>query len=75
MELTQADTLGEPEINFTPMVLPDTSPLSTSSGTEATYTLVMTDPDMPSGDEPAYREFRHWCVIPGSENMTRYMDG
>ncbi|KAF8625487.1 hypothetical protein AX15_005352 [Amanita polypyramis BW_CC] len=44
------------------MVLPDTSALSTSAGTEATYTLVMTDPDAPSRVEPLYREFRHWVI-------------
>ncbi|KAF8729232.1 hypothetical protein AX14_006310 [Amanita brunnescens Koide BX004] len=62
VELTEADTLDEPDINFTPMVLPDASALSTSAGTEATYTLVMTDPDAPSRDEPLYREFRHWVI-------------
>lgn len=26
------------------------------------YTLIMTDPDAPSRDEPKFREFKHWLV-------------
>ena len=33
------------------------------------YTLVLTDPDAPSADNPTFREFVHWVVvnIPGNE--------
>lgn len=35
---------------------------------DAYYTLVKTDPDAPSRENPSYREFCHWIVmnIPGS---------
>lgn len=33
------------------------------------YTLIMTDPDAPSHQDPKYREWRHWLVfnIPGQD--------
>ncbi|GAQ88849.1 hypothetical protein KFL_004640060 [Klebsormidium nitens] len=36
---------------------------------DAKYTLVVTDPDAPSPDDPKFAEFLHWIVanIPGSE--------
>ncbi|KAL0572054.1 hypothetical protein V5O48_009912 [Marasmius crinis-equi] len=62
-ELTREDTLDEPEINFTPMVVSDEAAGdSTTDGGETTYTLVMTDPDAPSRAEPKYRQFRHWVI-------------
>ncbi|PFH47277.1 hypothetical protein AMATHDRAFT_77273 [Amanita thiersii Skay4041] len=62
VELTQEDTVDEPDINFTPMILSDISAASQSADTEPTYTLVMTDPDAPSREEPLFREFRHWVI-------------
>ncbi|KIK51211.1 hypothetical protein GYMLUDRAFT_78303 [Collybiopsis luxurians FD-317 M1] len=62
-EFTREDTLEEPEINFTPMVASDKLVGdSTANSGEASYTLVMTDPDAISREEPIYREFRHWVV-------------
>ena len=31
-------------------------------GKDASYTLVMTDPDAPSRDDPKFGPFRHWVV-------------
>ncbi|KAG7090452.1 hypothetical protein E1B28_009568 [Marasmius oreades] len=62
-ELAREDTLDEPQINFTPMVMSDEAAGdSTSSEGETMYTLVMTDPDAPSRAEPKYRQFRHWVI-------------
>ncbi|KAG6808079.1 hypothetical protein H0H92_005454 [Tricholoma furcatifolium] len=52
--LTREDTLEEPDIFIS-------SALS-SEAAEAMYTLVMTDPDAPSGADPKYRQFRHWVI-------------
>jgi len=63
VELTREDTLDEPEVNFTPMVASDEfAGDSTSSDSETSYTLVMTDPDAPSRVNPTSKEFRHWVV-------------
>ncbi|KAG2367135.1 phosphatidylethanolamine-binding protein [Suillus spraguei] len=51
--LTKTDTADEPTVVFTPV--PDIND-------EATYTLVMTDPDAPSRENPKFREWRHWVV-------------
>jgi hypothetical protein len=51
--LTKTDTADEPTVMFTPV--PDVTD-------EATYTLVMTDPDAPSRANPKFREWRHWVV-------------
>ncbi|KAK7453370.1 hypothetical protein VKT23_011634 [Stygiomarasmius scandens] len=63
VELTREDTLDEPEVNFTPMVASDEfAGDSTSSDSETSYTLVMTDPDAPSRVNPTSKEFRHWVI-------------
>ncbi|KAG5640727.1 hypothetical protein DXG03_007420 [Asterophora parasitica] len=53
--LTREDTLEEPDIN---LVVPDVP----KAAQEATYTLVLTDPDAPSRSGPKYRQFRHWVI-------------
>ncbi|KAF8654632.1 hypothetical protein AX16_003513 [Volvariella volvacea WC 439] len=67
VELMREDTLDEPEINFTPLVVPSEAQ---DTSDEVTYTLVMTDPDAPSRAEPKYRQFRHW-VITGLKSPAR----
>jgi phosphatidylethanolamine-binding protein len=57
-EVPREDTIGEPEISFTPMVSPD----ERSRRGEVTYTMVITDPDAPSRADPKFGEFRHWLV-------------
>jgi hypothetical protein len=64
--LLMEDTLDEPEIVITPMNLPFANADSTGEGDdfakEVSYTLVMTDPDAPSAENPKYRQYRHWVV-------------
>jgi phosphatidylethanolamine-binding protein len=50
-------TLEEPEI-----VLPEVQPQHAHVTDETAYTLVMTDPDVPSRQEPTGAQFRHWIV-------------
>ncbi|XP_058056177.1 protein D3-like [Anopheles bellator] len=40
-----------------------------NSNERALYTLIMTDPDVPSRDDPRFREYIHWAVgnIPGND--------
>lgn len=59
--VTKEETADEPEVTITPMLGPnpnDIAPVDES----ARYTLVLTDPDAPSGAEPIYRQFRHWVI-------------
>lgn len=64
--LLREDTLDEPDIVITPMNLPFANADSTGEGDdfakEVSYTLVMTDPDAPSAEDPKYRQSRHWLV-------------
>ncbi|KAA1479223.1 PEBP-like protein [Dentipellis sp. KUC8613] len=61
--LTPAETSDEPAISLVPMTIPTEQAWSTgSSDKEASYTLVMLDPDAPTRAEPMYRSFRHWVV-------------
>ncbi|KAG0696767.1 phosphatidylethanolamine-binding protein [Suillus ampliporus] len=53
--LTKMDTADEPTIAFTPMQVPDVTD-------EPTFTLVMTDPDAPSRENPKFSQWRHWVV-------------
>lgn len=58
-ELTRADTMDEPSISFAPIAVPGASGNAVA---EATYTVVMTDPDAPSRADPKYGEVKHWIV-------------
>lgn len=49
-EVPREETLGQPEIVFT------------AADPTKTYTVVMTDPDVPSRADPKLGEFRHWLV-------------
>ncbi|TFK64213.1 PEBP-like protein [Pluteus cervinus] len=87
-ELAREDTLEEPIINFSPTVIAIESPICTeppasvlagSFSEEATFTLVMADPDAPSRSDPKYRQFRHWVItglkypplsLEGATNLT-----
>lgn len=64
--LLMEDTFEEPDIVISPMNLPLANADSTGEGEdfakEVSYTLVMTDPDSPSVEDPKYRQFRHWLV-------------
>ncbi|KAH6903071.1 phosphatidylethanolamine-binding protein [Coprinopsis sp. MPI-PUGE-AT-0042] len=54
-QVPRDDTLDEPDVKITPLALP-------SEGMNATYTLVMTDPDAPSRADPKFGQWRHWVV-------------
>lgn len=62
--LNVEDTADEPDIRFTPMVVPDTQGnlQAGNDAADASYTLVFTDPDAPTRAEPIYRQFRHWVI-------------
>ncbi|KAG2032656.1 phosphatidylethanolamine-binding protein [Suillus americanus] len=65
--LTKTDTTDEPTVLFTPVL---------NVTGEPTYTLVMTDPDAPSRENPKFREWRHWVVtgVKASPTSTVEMD-
>jgi len=46
-------TVKQPKIKIHPLFAPEG---------DFTYTLVVTDPDAPSREDPKFREFRHWVV-------------
>ncbi|KJA26526.1 hypothetical protein HYPSUDRAFT_75342 [Hypholoma sublateritium FD-334 SS-4] len=54
-EIERDLTDPEPEIKLSPMALPKE---------DASYTLVMTDPDAPTRSNPKFGQWRHW-VLPG----------
>ena len=55
-EMTEEETQDEPEIRLAALNGPwDDAP-------EASYTLVMLDPDAPYRTDAMYRSFRHWVV-------------
>ena len=64
--LLREDTLDEPDVVITPMNLPFANADSTGEGDdlakEVSYTLVMTDPDSPSVEDPKHCQYRHWLV-------------
>ncbi|PPQ71134.1 hypothetical protein CVT26_010828 [Gymnopilus dilepis] len=51
--LDRQSTLKQPKIKIHPLFAPDG---------DYTYTLVVTDPDAPSRQDPKFGEFRHWLV-------------
>ncbi|KAF8845560.1 PEBP-like protein [Paxillus ammoniavirescens] len=53
--LTTIDTADEPSVSFTPMQ-------SFAAASDIGYTLVMTDPDAPSRENPKMGQWRHWVV-------------
>ncbi|KZT06717.1 PEBP-like protein [Laetiporus sulphureus 93-53] len=63
-QLTVEDTTEEPAVSFVPMNLPFEKADNTGEdvGEEATYTLVMVDPDAPSRKDPKFKCFRHWVL-------------
>jgi len=69
-KLPREKTIEEPEIKLLPLVSTPTGfvdDLNSSGGPVAeeaanTYTLVMTDPDAPSREDPKYGQWRHWLV-------------
>jgi len=54
-------TLDEPEINILLSTHTQTGSDDIRSG-DVSYTLVMTDPDAPSRNDPKFGEWRHWIV-------------
>lgn len=54
---------------LTPTEVKDIPNLTWNAETDAFYTLILTDPDAPSRQDPKFREFRHWTVvnIPGNK--------
>lgn len=54
--LSKESTQEEPEIK----ILATDGPGATDIN--ATYTMVMTDPDAPSRQDPKWGQFRHWVV-------------
>ena len=66
-------TLEEPEIKLQPLIAPigdvdDSARGGTAAEEEEAgnvkYTLVMTDPDAPSREDPKFGQWRHWVVRP-----------
>lgn len=64
-------TLEEPEIKLLPLVAPiafvddDNArgrPTADEAAGDVRYTLVMTDPDAPSREDPKFGQWRHWVV-------------
>jgi hypothetical protein len=62
-------TLKEPEIKLQPLLAPvgdvdDSAPGGTAAeeAGDVKYTLVMTDPDAPSREDPKFGQWRHWVV-------------
>jgi hypothetical protein len=58
-------TLEEPEIKLQPLLAPigdfDIGGTAEEAG-NVKYTLVMTDPDAPSREDPKFGQWRHWVV-------------
>ncbi|CAD7084252.1 unnamed protein product [Hermetia illucens] len=54
---------------LTPTQVKDKPKVTWDAESGALYTLLMTDPDAPSRQNPTYREVRHWLVvnIPGNK--------
>ncbi|CAD7084251.1 unnamed protein product [Hermetia illucens] len=54
---------------LTPTQVKDKPTVTWKAESGALYTLLMTDPDVPSRENPTYREGRHWLVvnIPGNK--------
>lgn len=73
-KLTVEETREEPSVVIMPMRVPREQADSTgetegegkgreySTKEDVSYTLVMTDPDAPSRDDPKFGPFRHWVV-------------
>lgn len=76
-KLTVEETKEEPSVVIMPMGVPREQAESTgevgggvkegkgrgySTKEDVSYTLVMTDPDAPSRDDPKFGAFRHWVV-------------
>ncbi|PPR08279.1 hypothetical protein CVT24_001119 [Panaeolus cyanescens] len=51
--IPRESVLEEPEIKLSP---------GHSLDTDASYTIVMTDPDAPSRDDPRFGQWRHWVA-------------
>ena len=66
-------TYEEARVNLgnvlTPTQVKDIPTISYPNDPDAFYALCMTDPDVPSRQEPKYREWHHWLVgnIPGDK--------
>lgn len=56
LTLDRGLTVKQPKIKIHPLFNP---------AGDFTYTLVVTDPDAPSREDPKFREFRHWVVSIG----------
>ncbi|KAL1706578.1 phosphatidylethanolamine-binding protein [Schizophyllum commune] len=64
-EIPLEDTVDEPDIIFSPIGVaePGTGDIQAGAAAqEATYTVVMLDPDAPSRENPLFRSFRHWVI-------------
>lgn len=72
-KLTVEQTKVEPSVVVVPMSVPEAvadgdgkeggeGTRGYSTKEDVSYTLVMTDPDAPSRDDPKFGPFRHWVV-------------
>lgn len=59
---------------MTPTSVKDIPMITWEAENAAFYTLIMTDPDAPSREEPTRREFLHWQInnIPGNDITKGY---
>lgn len=60
--LSKEVTQEEPEIR-----------IEEGGGTDKSYTMVMTDPDAPSREDPKFGQWRHWVVSLSLEELERDM--
>ncbi|KAK6101136.1 Phosphatidylethanolamine-binding family protein [Brugia pahangi] len=72
-KLINVDYSGGAKVNLgnelTPTQVKDEPKVSWDAEAKSLYTLVMTDPDAPSRQNPKFREWHHWLVvnIPGQD--------
>lgn len=66
-KVAREKTVEEPEIRLQPLVSPigdvdDSAQSGSAQAGAVKYTLVMTDPDAPSREDPKFGQWRHWVV-------------
>ncbi|KAH8359201.1 hypothetical protein KR093_005124 [Drosophila rubida] len=55
--------VAENGVELTPTQVKEQPVVEWSAEPSDYYTLIMTDPDAPSRDEPKFREFKHWVLV------------
>ena len=78
-KVAREKTLEEPEIKLQALLAPigdvdDSAQGEAAQARNVKYTLVMTDPDAPSREDPKFGQWRHWVVRLSSFKYTRGSD-